>query len=435
MIKSVLKLLLLFCAVGLILFAYQAKGQVDIRWEQISISMKMGTFVAFVCVCVWVLFYVFAFVTYLGRLSKNLKQYWQNRHEIEGHRYIEEAISAQVGGMPELALKKAKSGSRLLKRSLFAQWIYANAMKDAGASVDESLVASLIKSKSFGLAGYRLRIEQFLRQRDSARVISELENAIARYPNSIWLLGALFKIFIHLGDIHKATDIAKKFRQLNHVDADSKMALCYMLQSRVETNADQKLKYLQLSYDLEKTNPIVGIELSRVHLDAGRIKKAQTIIESVWRYSHYSELGDIYLETLKGSNSEEILAGALKLLDISNASTEGYVVVIKACIQTEFYQKARYYLEKAIQSNGGMSFTLFELRVDLTKKDSAEKIDYPLWVKQLAIQKQIDGWECAQCRAVLPEWGVECLRCGEVNSYFWKGEHEHENNFFAIKGV
>ena len=106
MIKSVLKLLLLFCAVGLILFAYQAKGQVDIRWEQISISMKMGTFVAFVCVCVWVLFYVFAFVTYLGRLSKNLKQYWQNRHEIEGHRYIEEAISAQVGGMPELALKQ-----------------------------------------------------------------------------------------------------------------------------------------------------------------------------------------------------------------------------------------------------------------------------------------------------------------------------------------
>jgi hypothetical protein len=36
---------------------------------------------------------------------------------------------------------------------------------------------------------------------------------------------------------------------------------------------------------------------------------------------------------------------------------------------------------------------------------------------------------------VLPEWDAECLRCGEVNSYFWKGEHEHENNFFAIKGV
>jgi uncharacterized protein HemY len=435
MIKSVLKLLLLLCAVGLVLFAYQAKGQVNIQWEQISISMKIGTFVALILVCAWILFYVFAFIIYLGRLAKNLKQYWQNRHELEGQRYIEEAISAQAGGMPELALKKAQKGAQLLKSSLFAQWVHARAMRDAGASTDENLVASLIKSKSFGLAGYRLRIEQQLQQRDGVSVVSELESAVERYPNAIWLLGALFKTFVHLGDIHKATDIAKKFRKLNHADADSKMALCHLLQSREETKADQKLKCLQLAYDLEKTNPIVGVELSRAHLQEGRIKKAQTIIESAWRYSHHSELADIYLETLKDSNSEEILAGALKLLEISNASTEGYVVVIKACIQTEFYQKARYYLEKAIQSNGGMSYTLFELRVDLTKKDLAEKIDYPVWVKQLAAHKQTDGWECAQCRTVLPEWEAECLRCGEVNSYFWKGEHEHENNFFAIKGV
>ncbi|MDP3936380.1 MAG: heme biosynthesis HemY N-terminal domain-containing protein, partial [Alphaproteobacteria bacterium] len=353
MIKSVLKLLLLLCVGGLVVFAYQSKGYVDIRWEGVSISMKVGTFVFLVLLGTWILFYVFLFVSYLGRLAKNLKQYWKNRHELEGHRYIEEAISALAGGMSDVALKKARKGSELLRESLFAQWVYAFAMTEVGGSLDESVITRLVKSKSFGLAGYRLRIEQLLKQRDQATVINEVEAALERYPNAIWFLHTLFKICVHQGDIQKATEVAKKLRQLNHPDADSKMAFCYVLQSRLETKPEHKLKCLQLAHDLDKTNPIVGIELSKVYLTEGRIKKAQQVIETVWKYSRQPELGDIYLETLTGSNSEEKLAGALKLLEISNASTEGYVVVVKVCIQSEFYQKARYYLEKAIQANGG----------------------------------------------------------------------------------
>lgn len=435
MIKSVLKLLLLLCIGGLVVFAYQANGYVDIRWESVSVSMKIGTFVLLILLGTWVLFYVFLFVSYLGRLAKNLKQYWKNRHELEGHRYIEEAISALSGGMFDVAVKKARKGSELLKDSIFARWVYASAMHEVGGGVDESVVAGLIKSKSFGLAGYRLRIEQLLKQRDQATVVNEVESAVERYPNAIWLLNTLFKIHIHQGDIQKATEVAKKLRLLNHPDADAKMALCSVLQSRLETKPEQKLKCLQLAHELDKTNPIVGIELSKEHIAEGRIKKAQQVIEAVWKYSRQPELGRIYLETLSGLNSEEKLAGALKLLEISSSSTEGYIVVIKVCIQSEFYQKARYYLEKAIQANGGMSYGLFELRVDLAKKDSAEKVDYPLWIKQVAVHKRFEGWECAHCRSVSSQWDAECLRCGEVSSYFWKGEHEHENNFFAIKGV
>ncbi|MBH1989665.1 MAG: tetratricopeptide repeat protein [Alphaproteobacteria bacterium] len=435
MIKSILKLLLFLCIGGVVVFAYQAKGHVDIRWENVSVSMKIGTFVLLILLGTWILFYVFLFVNYLGQLAKNLRQYWRDRHELEGHRYTEEAISALAGGLSEVALKKARKGSELLKESLFAQWVYAVAMNEVGSGLDESVIAGLVKSKSFGLAGYRLRIEQLLKQRDQATAVNEVEAAVERYPNAIWLLQTLFKIYVHQGDVQKAMEIAKKLRQLNHSDADAKMALCYVLQSRMETKLEQKLKCLQLAHELDKTNPIVGIELSRLHIEAGRIKKAQQVIETVWKYSRQPELGHVYLETLTGLNSEEMLAGALKLLEISSASTEGYVVIIKVCIHSEFYQKARYYLEKAIQANGGMSYSLFELRIDLAKKDSAEKVDYPLWIKQVAAHKRFEGWECAHCRSVSPQWEAECLRCGEVSSYFWKGEHEHENNFFAIKGV
>lgn len=433
MIKSVLKLLLLLCVGAVVIFTYQTQGYVDIRWQDVSISMKIGTFILVLLFGMWVLFYLFSFMNYLSQLATHLKKYWKTRHESEGQRNIEEAISAMAGGIPHVALKKARKGAELLKTPM-ARWVYAFVSKENGAPVDEALLGGLIKSQSFGLAGYRLRIEHMLHQRDHVTIISEIELALERYPNATWLLEVLFKILIRSHDIKRAIEVAKKLKQLTHVDADSKMAFCYLLQSRSETNVDQKLKWLQHAFELEKTSATIGFELSRIYLKDGRIKKAQTVIETVWRYSRQDDLGDLYLQTLKDLNSEERLKGALKLLEISNASIEGYIVVIKACLESEFYQKARYYLEKAIHANRGMSYRLFKLRVELTQKDLAEKIDYPLWIGQVASSKKFEGWKCANCRAVFSQWESECLRCGEVNSCFWKGEHEHENNFFAIKG-
>lgn len=429
-----LKLLLILCIGVLAVFAYQAQGDVDIRWQGVSISMKIGTFVLLLLLGTWVLFYLFSFINYLGQLAKNLKKYWKTRHESEGHRNIEEAISAMAGGMSQVALKKARKGVDLLNTNL-SKWVYAFVAKESSATFDETLLAGLIKSQSFGLAGYRLRIEHMLQQRDQVGVVAEIESAVERYPNAIWMLEVLFKILIRSGDINRALDAAKKLKQLDQIEADSKMALCYFLQSRAESSVDQKLKWLQAAFDLEKTNAILGIELSKIYIADGRTKKAQNVIETVWRYTRQDELGGIYLETLQALNSEEMLNGALKLLEISNSSIEGYIVVIKACIVSEFYQKARYYLEKAIHANGGMSYRLFKLRVDLAQKDLAEKIDYSLWIGQVASRKKFEGWSCANCRAMFAQWESECLRCGEVNSCFWKGEHEHENNFFAIKGI
>lgn len=435
MIKSLLKLLLILSMGVLLIFAYQTKGYVDIRWQGVAISMKVGTFLVLVLLGTWVLFYVFSFIKYLAQLSKNLKEYWKNRHKTEGNRCLEEAISALAGGMQELATRKAHKGVELLKDSLLAKWIYALTSQEFGSVLDDKGLAELIKSKSFGLAGYRLRIEQLLKQGDQLAALAEIKTALERYPKAVWLLEEQFKLLVRQNDPYQAMDTAKKLQQLGHPDADSRMALCYLLKSKVESAPEKQLKYLQLAFDLEKTNPIIAISLSRAYIADNRSQKAKTVIESVWKYTRQSELGDIYLGILQGLNSDEVMSGALRLLDISNSSLEGYVVVIKACIDREFYQKARYYLEKAMQANGGMSYRLFELRVELTQKDGAEKLDYYGWIKQVVNHKRFEGWECATCSAELPQWTAECTLCGSVNSCFWHGEHEHENNFFAIKGA
>jgi uncharacterized membrane-anchored protein len=435
MIKSVLKLLLVVCLGVLLVVTYQTKGYVDIRLQGISVSMKIGTFLLLVLLGTWILFYLFSFVKYLGQLTRNLKQYWLRRHEAEGNRYIEESLSALAGGMSDIALKKARKGSEMLKGSMFAKWVYAFVTKEAGMASDDRILTTLIRSKYLGLAGYRLHIEQLQKQGDHHLIVSEIESAIERYPNSRWLLDTLFKLYINQQNIGKAIEVAKKIRQIDQSDADSKMVLCYILNSKTETDVDKKLKYLQLAFDLEKNNLVVAVNLAKLHIEGGRYKKAQNVVETVWKYSRQSKLGELYLATLKDMNSDEIISGALRLLEVSNSSLEGYVVVVKACMMCEFYQKARYYLEKAIQANGGMSYQLFELRVDLTQKDGAEKLDCLSWIRQVAQRKSFEGWGCATCNAILPEWEAECIRCGSINSFFWHGEHERGNNFFAIKGT
>jgi uncharacterized membrane-anchored protein len=435
MIKSVLKLLLIVCLGVVVVFTYQTKGFVDIRWQGFSVSMKMGTFVLLVLLGTWILFYIFSFIKYLERLAKNLKEYWLRRHEAEGNRYIEESISALAGGMSSIALQKARKGAEILKNSLLAKWVYACVMKEVGAVPDDKVISNLIKSKNLSLAGYRLHMEQLLKQGDMQAAISEAEAAIERYPRASWLLNVLFKLFINQRSINKAMEIAKKLRPLDQADADLKIVLCYILQSRLETDIEKKIKYLQLAFEINKNNLVIALELSKLFVSSKRYKKAQMVIEAVWKYSRHSELGEIYLDILKELNSDDRISGALKLLEISNSSLEGYVVVIKTCIACEFYQKARYYLEKAIQANNGMSYKLFELRVELTLKDGAEKLDYPVWIKQVTQHKVFEGWECATCGNVLSQWEPDCIKCGNINSYFWQGEHERTNSFFAIRGT
>lgn len=433
MLKSILKLVLIVGLGILIVFTYQTKGYVDIRWQGVSISMKMGTFLLLVLLSTWVLFCVFSFVQYLSRLTKNLKNYWRRRHEAEGNRYMEEAISALAGGLSDVAYKKARKGSETLKESVWAKLVYVFSAKEVGAVLDDQSLIEIIKSKTLGLAGYRLRIEQLVKQSDNQWAITEAQAALERYPNSVWVLEVLFKLYIYQNNSNEAMNVAKKLHQLGEPDAEPKMAMCYLLHAQAETDKDKKLKHLQTAFDLEKSNSIVALELSKAYIADYKHKKAQKVIEEVWKYSRQPELGALYLETLSESNSDEVISSTLKLLEISNSSLESYIVVIKACIKQEFYQKARYYLEKAIQANGGMSLRLFELRVELTQKDGAEKLDYYAWFKQVISRMPFEGWDCAKCNAHLSQWEHICIRCGEVNSFYWQGEHEHENSFFAIK--
>ncbi|MCP5322887.1 MAG: hypothetical protein H6492_02640 [Candidatus Paracaedibacteraceae bacterium] len=433
MLKSILKLVLIIGLGILIVFTYQTKGYVDVRWQGVSISMKMGTFVLLVLLTTWVLFYIFSFIQYLSQLTKNLKNYWRKRHDAEGGRYMEESISAMAGGLNDAAYKKARRAKDTLTESVWAKLIYVFSAREAGAVLDDQSLVEIIKSKTLGLAGYRLRIEQLIKQGDNQWAITEAQAALERYPNSIWILETLFKLYIYQKKPNEGMSAAKKLYQLGQPDAESKMALCYLLHAQIEIDKDKKLKHLQMAFDLEKSNSIVALELSKVYISDYKYKKAQKVIEEVWKYSRQPELGDLYLETLNEANSDEIISSALRLLEISNSSLEGYIVVIKACIKQEFYQKARYYLEKAIQANGGMSLRLFELRVALTQKDGAEKLDYYTWFKQVISRMPFEGWDCAKCNAHLSQWEHICIRCGEVNSFYWQGEHEYENSFFAIK--
>ena len=242
MIKSILNLLVIIGVAVLIIFAYQTKGHVDIRWQGFAISMKMGTLLLILLLGMWILFYVFSFIKYLGRLSKNLKEYWHNRHQTEGLRYMEEAISAFAGGAPELALKKARKACDILKESLFAKLVYALITAENGAVIDERLFNSLTKSKYLGLAGYRLRIEQLLKQGDRQTALVETHAALERYPSAVWLLETLFKLYIHQNDPYQALNMCKKLRQMGQPDAESKMASCYILQSKTESDRTKKNK-------------------------------------------------------------------------------------------------------------------------------------------------------------------------------------------------
>lgn len=432
MIKSLLKFILVvvFILVGIV--AYQTDGNVNIRVDQWSVSMSFATFIFGALASLILLLYIASFLRYLGSLSTRLKTYWLKRHELEGHKYLEEALSDLEDGKLDQANKKARKTIQLLPDLLLPKWIMLRVMKSRGIALDSKLVSDLIRSKSMGLLGYRYLIEQHFQEIGELGAEPQITEALARYPSSKWLLEKLFESQIRDQNYLGAISTGQKLQSLYATGASRKIALCYYsLSQQSETN--QRLKYLKLGHELDPSHPLISEKLATMYLQQNSPKKARTVVEQTWKYFQSKPLAQTYLKTAEGASSEVRINLALELFKISGESLLSHLIIIEEYLRFENYVKARYYLEKATQKNSGMSHELLLLRIALTEKDSAEKMDIPRWVREISSEAKYIGWKCSDCHTKHTEWEAICPKCNTLHKVMWTDEHKGVTSLSTIK--
>lgn len=432
MFKSLFKVLIFVALISLAFFAYQINGYVEFRFGGVSSKLSVGQFVVSFFIVLIILFYLTTFVRYVAGFSSFLRTHWKARKEKEAERNLKESISLVDAELYQDAFRKVKKAKEVLKETGFASWAYARLTHLMG-SIDDAVVSRLVEDRAFALSGCRLKVERFMRQGNYQSAIEFANVALKTAPSSPWFLNIVFKLYLRSSEPRQALDVAKKMNSYGLPSANHKMALCYFLISQLEEGAEKQIKPLEKAVALDKSSGNIVAELVKCYISCGKHKKAQELIESVWAHTRSSLLGGLFLQSVAQKNSDEKVEAALGLLNAVPASIEGYIVVVRACLDAQFLQKARYYLEKAIQANKGMSFQLLDLRVRITQADSAEKMDIYSWLQQAHKKTLVEFWECDNCGFRSDVWSETCMQCKEVDSYLWKGEHEVAQTFYAIQ--
>jgi pentatricopeptide repeat protein len=306
MIRSVFKILIVLFLVAVAIAAYQVQGFVEFRFLGIASKINIGEFFLALLVLLVVLFYFLELLRFSSRLSSNITRYWRKRQKKEAERYLGEAVSLMESESYDEAFRKIKRAREVLKGSLLVKWVYARLVVALGA-FDEAVVSELLSSESLVLAAHRLKIERLLKQGNYTDVVEHAVAALKINPSSLWFLNTLFSVYVRLSELDKALDLAKKMSGHGHSSAAHKMALCYFLLSHAESDVGKKIKQLELAVDLDKTSANITAELAAVYINMGKHKKAQEVIEKVWKHTRSSFLGERFLEAVSTLNSEERL--------------------------------------------------------------------------------------------------------------------------------
>lgn len=431
MIRSTVKFLLLLSLAAVFVFLYQTNGFVNIRWRGVSTSMHIGTFAVVFVFLFWVFYYIMSILSYLSMVTKNVSNFWKTRKREEGERLVEEAFSDLAAGMPEVAFRKVSKAMDYVD-SPFALWGYVQSVHQMGQIPREKSLGKLLGSKHMSFLGHRFRIEHHLKAREDDLTLEAAENAKKIMPHSPWLLKILFDAYIKKGSYDKALDVSYTLAALGQRGAKSKLSLAHYLIAKTQEDNEHKITNLQKAHDYDPSNVLVALELAQLYLKTDKLRKAIHVIEVAWKVAQHPSLAKLYAQCHSGLTSPELVSAMLKLLDIAPNSIEGYVALIESCIRVEMYPRARLYLEKALHLNKGMSFKLYQLRVELTKKDHAELVDVENWVQKVYEFTHKDEWVCGECQMHTPDWSAVCPQCQQIDTLCWITEHSTGAGFKAI---
>ncbi len=433
MIKSILKLILWLVIIVLVILAYQTNGSVDMRISHWAISMSFATFSLLFFLTISCLFYAFILARYLQSISTKLKLYWSKKQERAGYACLEEGLAYLEGGQLNQAQKRAKKSMSLLPGNLLPKWLSLSTMKARGVALDSTIISDIVKSKTMGLLGYKYQIEQRIQDAGASEIELDLLKALKEHPQFSWLMKQLFESYIAQSNYLSAIEIGKKITTTS-VNISPQIALCYFSLSK-NTPEDRQIKYLKAAIELDVSHPEIALTLAKIYIKTKQFKKAQSVIESTWKYSQHPNLGKLYLNTISKPTSEERLSALLKLTNLAGESLVSLTLIIDECLHSELYQKARYYLDKAIQINGGMSQDLLLLRIALTKKDGAEKLDVENWVRHLVPRFYSSEWKCSNCNSQTPTWSENCKECGKLQTVRWITTRQNAPTIIHNEGV
>lgn len=386
--------------------------------------MSVGVAAGLLIVLVVVAVFVHRVVVGIWGVPDRFGIWYSARRARQGYRALSEGLVAAAAGDAGEALRLARRTEKLLGSPPLALLLAAQAAQLTGDEEKQSAAYKAMlahpDTEFLGLRGLFMEA----RKRGAEDEALELaERAHTLRPKAAWAANALFDLRSARGQWREAQTVLEEAARARLLDSDvARRRRAVLLAAEAieaekggegERALSRALEALALSPALAPAAALAARRLSA----AGRVWKAQDVIEAAWAQSPHPELAIAYADIRPEEGTEARAKRLLGLTQLNRGHFESRLLEAEQAVALKRWSQARAALHPLAQS-----FTtarVCALMAEIAQEERGDMVAAHGWLARAVRAPRDAQWTCNTCGWAASEWRAVCGGCGAFDSLAW----------------
>ncbi len=399
-------------------------GPVSITWLGYRIDTTVMTLLTAVFLLLLTAIFCTRFLFWITHLPERISLRRAGGKQNQALTALTEGFTAIAAGDVDHAKRATSKATKLLGNQPLALMLAAETARLQGnEKLTKQRYTALLENKTTAFAGLKGLLQQARRQGDMQKALELAEEAYHNNTDATWLPPILLELYQYH---NRWDDIATLLKRLNpkhypDIDIAHLTAIAQYMQARMHyEKAAYGEAYTLLSAAHKALPEFVPITILYVQttLKLQKTRRSKTILKEAWRHTPHPDLTDSFFDLHAEVKPKTLLTYAEKLANGNPSDPESHILLARASIVAERYNKARNHLKQAMEHRETAS--LFELMAKIeTSGPEPDPAEAAQWRDKAKQASPDPSWVCQQCHTVHDAWQPVCRHCHSYLEIAW----------------
>jgi HemY protein len=398
-------------------------------WEFTIGPMQAVVLGLILIVAVWLMLKVLGFLGAVIRLVNGdenaVRRYFNKRSERNGYAALSESMMALASGEPRLALNRAQTAERLLKKPELTTLLVAQSAEAAGDTkrATEAYKALLADDKT-RFVGIRGLMQQKLAEGDRETALKLAEKAFELRPKHAETQDVLLKLQSDAGDWSGARKTLGAKVKAGTMPKDvyrRRDAVLALQQAQVVMDEKSTIEAREAAIEANRMSPdlIPAAALAaRGYTEKGDWRSAIRVLKKAWEVQPHPDLAAAFAAIEPDETPADRLKRFRTLTTLRTDSDETKMLQAELLVAAEDFPAARRALGD-LPTERPTQRSLAILAAIARGEGAEDAVVRDLVAKALSAPRG-PQWVCDKCQAIHPSWHPVCDNCGSFDTLSWR---------------
>ena len=344
--------LLFLVALGLATFgAYWLtlnSGSVTLRWLDYQVDTSVAVLLVIVLAVMAVVALVYRFWRSLRRTPRAFGRWRRERRRGRGYEALSRGLVAVAAGDAEVARRQARRAEALVHDGPLTMLLSAQAAQlDGDESAAEKFFTAMRARRETEFLGLRGLLIQAMKRQDWNQALKLARRAYLLSPKSEWVVKTLYDLQKRTGkwaDAEVTLGESVKMKLIPAGDAAHERAEMQYRKS-LDSEGREALDWARKAHRSDPTLVAAAVRFAKLLVAEGSLRKAASLIETVWERTPDPELAEAYWAARKCDDALKKMQAAQRLATHNPKHEESRITVAVAALEARLWGEARNNLE------------------------------------------------------------------------------------------